>query len=111
MKFDHFGKCPGLPAGDRSRFEALRATCGRHGGGGGRGASSQNSTAQYYQDSARRRGLIDSASGMRFHEACGGGKLAGNDVQVAFNSQIDGISALMIAARVRAAQAMNKTAV
>ena len=107
MKFDHFGKCPGLPPSERSRFDALRAMCGRHGGGGARGFSNQNSTAQYYQDSARLRGLVDSDTGIRFHDACSGGKqaLTGNDMAT------DGISALMIAASVRAASNLNETAV
>jgi len=110
MKYDHFGKCRGLPADERARFEELRATCGRH--GGGRGSSSKNSTAQYYQDSARRLGLVDSETGIRF-QGTGGHKVVQAQPPAVHESSVatDGISALMIAARVRAASSIHETAV
>ena len=68
MKFDHFGKCRSLPAEERALFEALRASCGRRGRRGSSSTTTNNksSTGQYYQDSARRLGLVDSESGIRF---------------------------------------------
>jgi len=106
MKFDHFGKCRSLPADERARFEALRASCSRQ--GGRRGSSSttnknKSSTGQYYEDSARQLGLVDSESGIRFRSDCGE-KQRATPVDCGNNSvATDGISALMIAASVRAA--------
>jgi hypothetical protein len=61
MKFDHFGKCRGLPPKTREEFETLKFSCSR------RGAATR-STAQYYCDSAVRKGLADTDTGIRFHE-------------------------------------------
>lgn len=129
MKFDHFDKCRGLPEPERAIFTKLRSSCGRHGPRAGKGlggimnndnnsVSNANSTAQYYHDSAARLGLVDSDTGIRFAQRAVDA-VAGNKGQAAMgvddyavlgnnNNNIgptDGISALMIAASVRAASA------
>jgi hypothetical protein len=99
MKFDHFAKCRGLPEPERVEFARLRESCGRHGprstGDSGKG----NSTSQFYHDSAVRMGLVDSDTGIRFRHMVDDNN--NNRAKVA--SVPDGISALMIAASVRAA--------
>lgn len=130
MKFDHFDKCRGLPETDRAIFTALRSSCGRHGPRSSSGsvasnnvavagaAANSNSTAQYYHDSAFVLGLIDTDTGMRFqhcdvpshvalanyamHETAIAPK-QDDPSQLHHKTATDGISALMIAASVRAA--------
>jgi hypothetical protein len=116
MKFDHFDKCRGLPESERAIFTALRSSCGRHGprasaNGRKETTASSNSTAQYYLDSAVRVGLVDSETGMRFgHEKLTGSTSAPGSSnseppqksQPNHEAATDGISALMIAASVRA---------
>lgn len=67
MKFDHFGICKGLPDAARSEFTNLKNSLSRRGSSGhNTNRVSASSTAQYYQDSATRKGLVDSESGIRF---------------------------------------------
>lgn len=68
MKFDHFASCRGLPSPARQEFRALKEACCRKGSGGNSAGSKGNtsSTKKYYEDSAIRKGLMDSETGIRF---------------------------------------------
>lgn len=119
MKFDHFDKCRGLPEHERAIFATLRSSCGRHGprSGAGKGTNkvaNANSTAQYYHDSALSLGLADSETGIRFQhtlmpppveEVIPTTKMDAVKTPTMHDEATDGISALMIAASVRAASA------
>lgn len=67
MKFDHFANCRGLPVESREEFRALQDSCCRKGSGGGTKGTkgTASSTAKYYQESAIRKGLVDTDSGIR----------------------------------------------
>lgn len=114
MKFDHFGKCRALPESERTIFNQLRASCGRHGPRSAGNKASVNSTAQYYHDAAVRMGLVDSSQGIRLPsfdngsivnpEAIWDPSIVGVPIKSVGSPAVpDGISALMIAASVRAA--------
>lgn len=109
MKFDHFDKCRGLPVEERAVFAKLRDQGPRI-----RKDKVPNSysTAQYYHDSAARLGLVNSESGIRFEHSLiptlDATATPGSQIDVVKASTLhdwatDGISALAIAAGIRAA--------
>ncbi len=68
MKFDHFANCRGLPIQARQEFRTLKEICCRKGSGGNSSTGSKgttSSTKKYYEDSAIRKGLMDSETGIR----------------------------------------------
>jgi hypothetical protein len=96
MKHDHFAICRGLPADAREQFSKLKNTCaqrGTSGNGGVRGLAS--STAQYYHDSAVRKGLVDTKTGIRF---CSVKKMEDYESMRLPARAPTGLSALMMAA-------------
>jgi hypothetical protein len=104
MKFDHFGKCKGLPEQERERFNALREASAQQGRrsaitGAPKKGPTSSSTAQYYLDSALRLGIQDTEGGI-IRLSCIDQQKE-KDRQSVYGSVPDGISALMIAANVR----------
>jgi hypothetical protein len=111
MKFDHFVKCKGLPALDRTKFSTLRASCSRRGvkeGSRSKDGTSSSSTAQYYCDAATRVGLVDTEDeGIRFaHAVRSSSDVVKSDMPTATTA--DGISALMMMAAEQAPDSARK---
>ena len=112
MKFDHFGKCHGLPTDERAEFSRLRESCSRRGSTSTSSGGMANSTAQYYHDSSLRMGLEDTADGIRFRRSS---ESQESGTRLATSSEgstpvgADGISALIIAASDPASDTDNST--